>query len=305
MNLHRGSRGAKVAKLEKRLARLWLLPRSAVDRRFRARTATSVRSFQRLMGLPATGRVNRRLWTMIAREPVRRAHLRAPTVAGHRGAVTGRLAENTMQSLRYSAPYVDILEFDLHLTADHKLVLMHDPTLDRTTNCSGMVSAHTLEDLETNCLVGDQRIPTFDQVAAFAAQVGKVIAPELKDPTMSAEDLDEVAAVIRNHGLSGRTWLQSAYGSRFPALRQRIPGLRTVLVSVGAPAVASARGVGATGVAVPLSVLTLPRVRDYHRSGLYVWGWTARTVGEIETAKALGCNVVVTDVPRTARTRYR
>jgi glycerophosphoryl diester phosphodiesterase len=305
LNLHRGSRGIYVTMLETRLAQLWLLTPTAVDRRYRAATVNSVRTFQRQMGLRATGRVDRRLWNMIAREPARRARLSDPAIAGHRGAVTGGVAENTLQSLRYAEPYVDVLEFDLHLTADHQLVLMHDGTLDRTTNCSGPVSSKTLEYLQENCLVGDQPIPTFDEVAAYAAQEGKAIAPELKDPTMSGADLQEVASVIRDHGLGGRTWLQSVYGSRFAAMRELVPGLRTVLVSEGAPPVASVLASGATAIAAPLHTLTLPRVRDYHQAHLYVWGWTARSVGEIETAKALGCNMVVTDIPRTARSRYR
>ena len=52
--------------------------------------------------------------------------------------------ENTLLAMRYAAPYVDLLEFDLARTADHELVLMHDLTLDRTTNCSGKVSAWSL-----------------------------------------------------------------------------------------------------------------------------------------------------------------
>ena len=59
LNLHRGSRGVYVTMLETRLARLWLLTPSAVDRRYRAATVNSVRTFQRLMGLRATGKVNR------------------------------------------------------------------------------------------------------------------------------------------------------------------------------------------------------------------------------------------------------
>jgi glycerophosphoryl diester phosphodiesterase len=100
----------------------------AADRRFRAATANSVRGFQPVMGLRASGKVDRGLWNLVAREPGRRARLRSPAVAGHRGAATGGLAENTMQSLRYAEPYVDVLEFDLHLTAHHRLVLMHDTT---------------------------------------------------------------------------------------------------------------------------------------------------------------------------------
>jgi glycerophosphoryl diester phosphodiesterase len=305
LNLHRGSRGAAVRALEIRLARLYLLAPSAVDRRYRPETVHAVRQFQWRLGLPVTGRVDRRTWYLVAREPARRAAIPGPTILGHRGAVTTRTGENTLGAMQYAAPHVSLLEFDLHLTADHGLVLMHDTTLDRTTNCTGTVASWTIADLRAHCRVGAQVIPTFDEVAEYAARVGKPIAPELKDAKVSRDDLAKVVSVIQAHGLAGRTWVQSVYGSRFPALRALEPRLRTVLVSRGTPPPQAMSAVGATAVATPVSSLTIPRVHAYHAARVRVWAWTARTATDLQMARAMRADAVVTDVPATASALYR
>ena len=65
MNLHRGSRGAKVKTLESRLHTLKLLPRSAVDRRYRTSTWKAVRKFQRSHKLRVTGNTNTTAWNKV------------------------------------------------------------------------------------------------------------------------------------------------------------------------------------------------------------------------------------------------
>ena len=65
-------------------------------------------------------------------------------VIGHRGAAA-HAPENTMPSFeRAAAAGVDALELDVHLTADGQVVVIHDPTLERTTSGAGAVAAMTL-----------------------------------------------------------------------------------------------------------------------------------------------------------------
>lgn len=305
LNLHRGSHGAKVRVLETRLARLSMLPTSAVDGRYRVATVRAVRKFQWRLGLRVTGRVNQRTWNVIRREPARRAAIRAPKILGHRGETTSRGVENTLAAMQYAAPYVDLLEFDLARTADRELVLMHDLTLDRTTNCTGNVAAWSLADLRAQCTVRGEPIPTFDEVAAYAASVGKPIAPELKNAYLTQDDLAKVVGVIEAHGLAGRTWVQSAYGKHLVALRGLAPQLRLVLVSRGIPAVSTVRAAKATVVAARLELLNIPRVRRYHAAGVQVWAWTAQTTPDLQMARAMRAEGVVANVPALAQAAYR
>ncbi|HUK64913.1 MAG TPA: glycerophosphodiester phosphodiesterase family protein, partial [Dongiaceae bacterium] len=71
----------------------------------------------------------------------------ARLVIGHRGAAA-EAPENTMASFERAAELgVDALEFDVHVTADGHAVVIHDPTLRRTTDRDGAVAALTLEQL--------------------------------------------------------------------------------------------------------------------------------------------------------------
>ncbi len=305
VNLHRGSHGAKVRLLETRLDRLNLLPRSAVDRRYRQATVNAVRRFQRQHHTKATGRVNRRTWVLVAREVTRRALGPAPSIIGHRGGIRPGLPENTVESLRYAHGWADVLEFDLRLTADHEIVLMHDVTLDRTTNCTGQVIKWTLSNLRAQCRVGDQPIPTFAEAAAYAASVPEAIAPELKNTAFSDQDINKVLAVLDQYNLTGRTYLQSfetAVLKRVQALR---PGLSTVLAARTPPSVPAVKNAGASRVAVELANLTAPRVQLYKRNGLKVWTFTAFNKSGLTTSRAIGVTGVVTDIPRQARNYYK
>jgi glycerophosphoryl diester phosphodiesterase len=70
-----------------------------------------------------------------------------PTVIGHRGAC-GELPENTLASFGLAVTQgAAILETDVHLTRDGKLVLIHDELLERTTNGRGRITDHSLAEL--------------------------------------------------------------------------------------------------------------------------------------------------------------
>ncbi|MDB4897641.1 MAG: glycerophosphoryl diester phosphodiesterase, partial [Firmicutes bacterium] len=71
-----------------------------------------------------------------------------PFISGHRGAA-GYAPENTMAAFRKGWELgADLLELDVQLTRDGHVVVVHDPTLERTTNGQGMVHEHTLAELK-------------------------------------------------------------------------------------------------------------------------------------------------------------
>ena len=72
---------------------------------------------------------------------------RGPLVAAHRGGAA-LWPENSLRAFRGALVLgVDFLETDLHLTADGEVVVVHDPTLERTTTGAGPVRDRTLADL--------------------------------------------------------------------------------------------------------------------------------------------------------------
>ena len=97
----------------------------------------------------------------------------SPLVIGHRGTRTA-LPENTLPAFAYAlGNLADGIESDLRLTADGEIVMLHDATLDRTTNCTGDVAGYTLAELQhcDACSWFDPdlhcTVPTFNQTLAL------------------------------------------------------------------------------------------------------------------------------------------
>jgi len=137
----------------------------------------------------------------------------ARPVVGHRGN-RAHAPENTLPSLLEAVALgVDAVEFDVHLTKDGVLVLLHDPTLDRTTDAKGPVASRTLADLRGvdagARFSRDGRtypwrgkgvgVPTFDEVIE-ALPAGLPLIIELK--TVAATSM--LQAAIARHNLAGR-----------------------------------------------------------------------------------------------------
>jgi glycerophosphoryl diester phosphodiesterase len=317
LNLHRGSRGAVVRTVETRLHTLGLLRAAAVDRRYTRVTARAVRRFQRTHALKATGRVNRRTWDVLARASAPKPPPPPPprpVLLAHRGgALEANVPENSLSALRYAdSRGADILEFDLHATSDGVLVLMHDDDLDATTTCTGPVSAISLADLESQCLmkkardhtVTQERVPTYAEAADYAQSVGKPIAPEIKiaDADLTDQEVEDFVGTTQDAGLGTRTYLQSFDGaSVFPRVHALAPQLGTIYLTLSGIDPATVTGAGSTIVAPGYPALTAAWLARYHAAGLRVWTWTVDDVPTMKRFWAMGANGIFTNYPAAAR----
>jgi glycerophosphoryl diester phosphodiesterase len=231
-----------------------------------------------------------------------------PLVLGHRGARVPGITENTIAAMKYATDKVDVLEFDLQLTADDQFVLMHDDTLDRTTRCTGPVGARTLADLRANCPTDhdDAPIPTFAEAVEYAASVGKDIAPEVKDVANVIPDavLASFVAVLRRSQLVADTFVQSFHPNVFPRLRALERNLRFVHLAGSSidPGVVRASGADFAGLSLP--GLTEATVSRFHAVELPVWAWTAVNLTQLQLQRANGVDGVYTDIPRRAWDLY-
>jgi glycerophosphoryl diester phosphodiesterase len=83
-------------------------------------------------------------------------------VIAHRGGIFPDIPENTLSNFRMAIQQgTDVIEVDLRSSRDGQILIMHDETLDRTTNGSGNISHFTLEELKQLDAGGGERIPTF------------------------------------------------------------------------------------------------------------------------------------------------
>ncbi|MDA0656458.1 MAG: glycerophosphoryl diester phosphodiesterase [Proteobacteria bacterium] len=102
-----------------------------------------------------------------------------PKVIGHRGAA-GHAPENTLASIRKASELgAKWVEFDIKLSRDDVLVLMHDDTLGRTTNAKGAVADQELDALQKldagswfDSTFAGERIPSLEETLTLAARLG-------------------------------------------------------------------------------------------------------------------------------------
>lgn len=96
-------------------------------------------------------------------------------ISGHRGGMVSGMPENSIEAMEYTLAHTPaFFEVDPRLTRDSVIILIHDATLDRTTNGSGKVSDFTWEELkelrlkDKNGELTDLRIPTLEEAIIWA-----------------------------------------------------------------------------------------------------------------------------------------
>lgn len=131
-------------------------------------------------------------------------------VAGHRG-IKARYPENTLLGMQKALDeHVDMIEFDLRLTRDKVVVLMHDETVDRTTDGTGPVSDYTLEEikkLDAGIRFSDEfkglQVPTLKEFCDLISPYPELLLNvEIKDRTYETVDL--TMAILKEYGLVDR-----------------------------------------------------------------------------------------------------
>ena len=117
-----------------------------------------------------------------------------PLKIAHRGA-SGYEKENTLPAFKKALELgVDMIEFDVHVSQDGKAVVIHDETVDRTTDSSGLVRNKTIQELQA---LG---IPTLEQVLELIHKKALVYI-ELK-----TSDTPEVVARIITDYVANKAW---------------------------------------------------------------------------------------------------
>ena len=119
----------------------------------------------------------------------------APLVLGHRG-FPARYPENTLLSFRKALEAgAGGIECDVQKSADGRYVIIHDETVDRTSNGHGPVAALPLRELRGMDFGSGERIPTLEEMLAVVSP-GAYLDLELKHETIRGEDFGPIAAAL-------------------------------------------------------------------------------------------------------------
>ncbi len=235
----------------------------------------------------------------------------APLVIAHRGA-SMYAPENTIAAFELAVEMgADAIELDTMLTADGIPVVIHDQSLERTTNESGNVSSMTVAEIKLldagsrfEVRFTEEKIPTLEEV--FSA-VGKeiLINVELKNYTSPFDRLPEtVVALVMKKGLSDRVLLSSFNPIALIKAQKASEEIRRAALIGGGPKIA--RGIIEAftdyfALHPEVSLVNQGVVDKHHAAGHQVNVWTVNEESEMMKLLSMGVDGLITDKPDIAK----
>lgn len=235
-----------------------------------------------------------------------------PLVVAHRGDKI-HAPENTLAAFELAARNgADAIEFDVKLTADGHVIVIHDQTVDRTTNGSGNVARLTLaalRDLDAGVQFPGQfpgeKIPTLDEVFET---VGKRLYMNV-ELTNYATPFDQlvtnVAELVRKHGMQERVLFSSFFPANLRKTRALLPEVPRGLLTWAGWMGWWGRTIGfRSGVYQALhphlSDVTPDLVYRLHATGKRLNVWTINSEADLKRMVELGVDGLITDDPALA-----
>ena len=231
---------------------------------------------------------------------------------GHRGA-KGEAPENTLSGFAYAAGAgIHAFEFDVRLTADHELVVIHDATVDRTTNTQGKRAVAELTyaqitEMDARCGFLEWPdscfVPTLAQVLAAIPETAHL---EIEIKRDTPERLEVLAAklvpLLEPLNAANRITLSSFDAHALEIMRRIAPDVpRGYIGAYDTPSLLEkAVELGCVQADIPLTTGSKAAVMEAHRRGLRVTGWPGNSLEQLQILVDWGVEAITTDYPNIA-----
>jgi glycerophosphoryl diester phosphodiesterase len=189
---------------------------------------------------------------------------------------------------------VDFVEIDVRRTEDGVLVVLHDETVNRTTNGKGRVDRLCLRDIEKLNAGNGEHIPTLEEVLKVAAgETGLML--ELKITGAAQQTVE----AVREAGFREPVIYASFLHDELKHVRTVDPEapLMVLFGGLSRPSVARAIRYGPTYVGLRHDKATRPLVDSFHRADLLVFVYTADALSDIQHALSLDVDGVISNFP--------
>jgi glycerophosphoryl diester phosphodiesterase len=225
-----------------------------------------------------------------------------PKIIAHRGA-SAHAPENTIAAFQLALEQgADGIELDVMLSKDGHLVVIHDDTVDRTTDGKGYVREMTLEELKSLDAGEGQSIPTLDEVfKAFGGRL--IINVELKNYTSVFDGLPiETAKLVKKHQLGESVIVSSFNPFNLPRFHARMPEVDLGLLTQPNTAKKWVWRLFKYDALHPhFSDVDQVLVAALHSRNRKVNVWTVDEPSEIQRLAALEVDSIITNDPKAAR----
>lgn len=217
----------------------------------------------------------------------------------HRGA-RGYEPENTLKSFQKALDLnADGIELDVHLSSDGHLIVIHDETIDRTTNGKGFVNTFTLAELKTFLIDDQYEIPTLKEVFDLVNKKC-LINIELKGLGTADKVADLIEEYIADQNWNYGHFIVSSFNWD---LLQETSNLNSN-IAIGVlteedveKALAFAEVIEAEAIHPDYQLLNLENVQKMQEKGFLVLPWTVNNPEDIQKIKSYQVDGIISDFP--------
>ncbi|NLW11026.1 MAG: glycerophosphodiester phosphodiesterase [Clostridiaceae bacterium] len=228
----------------------------------------------------------------------------------HRGS-SAIQAENTIPAFEEAARVgADGIELDVQLTADGKLIVIHDEKTDRTTREQGWVHQLTADKLRSMNAAAFRKelpatkIPYLDEVIDLIKPTNMTMNIELKNGLIQAPGMEQMLwQLAQDMGMQERIFFSSFNHYSIRTLLELAPQAHCGLLyqcGIVDPWLYAGR-VGAQAIHPYAGNLEIPNlISDCHKNGIAVHAWTINDIKKIKQAIQLGTDAIITDKPDLA-----
>ncbi|NHC42752.1 glycerophosphodiester phosphodiesterase [Bacillus sp. MM2020_1] len=236
----------------------------------------------------------------------------SPLKIGHRGAA-GYCPENTFASFNKALDLgVDYLEIDVQMTKDGELVVIHDTTVNRTTNGKGKVKDYTLKDIQNldagswfDFKFAGEKIPSLSEfLDEFAGKVGILL--ELKKPSLYPQIVEKTAEELIKRKLTtgdSQMIVQSFDRDSLKRFHELLPSIPIgVLVKNAGVKMITNKDLRSftsyvSYVNPKITMVNKRLIKRIHHHGLKTIIWTVKKKNDVMTLKELHVEGIITDFP--------
>jgi glycerophosphoryl diester phosphodiesterase len=229
-------------------------------------------------------------------------------VIAHRG-FSGRAPENTVAAIREAIEIgADMAEIDVTLTADNRVVVIHDETLQRTTNDSGNVAEHDFDEIRSLDAgswfapqFAGEKVPTLSEVLDLVK--GQILLNvEIKSEAVDRGISDKVAAAIKERGMTDQVIVSSFSPTALEQMHAVAPEIRTAVLynkelQRGQDPVEIVRGLGASAFNIRGSRLKAKMLRSCREQGIPVAVYTVDKPRKMKRWVKKGIDAIFTNHP--------
>ena len=222
-------------------------------------------------------------------------------IIGHRGAAALE-PENTLLSIKRAIDIgVDAIEIDVHLSKDKELVVIHDATVDRTTNGTGPVSGYSVQEIKRLDAGKGEAIPTLQEVIDLIDKRVMLII-ELKEEGTEGSVVD----LLGRNNLFDKSCVISFWHRLVKTVKAMDSRIKTGVLLVGSPVDACvATQASADTLVMKYTFVDRELVEMAHEKGLKVFIWNIDDRDLLRPYVDMGVDAIGTNDPRVLVEYFR